>query len=94
MAAGAANEPTVRVQLTYEMSKALGVERFEVAGAATVADVVRLAEARFEDADSFRELTARAAIAVNGVLASHRKGMKTRLENGDTVTFVKAAAGG
>lgn len=85
---------SVRVELTYEMSKALGVERFEVEGAATVADVVRLAEQRFEGADSFEQLTARAAIAVNGVLASHRRGLRTKLRDGDTVAFVKAAAGG
>jgi molybdopterin converting factor small subunit len=35
-----------------------------------------------------------AAVAVNGVLVNHRKGMKTKLSDGDTVTFVKAAAGG
>ena len=83
----------VEVQLTYDMSKALGVERFEVEGAQTVADVVRLARARFED-DAFEELTARAAVAVNGVLVSHRKGMQTALQDGDAVAFVKAAAGG
>jgi molybdopterin converting factor small subunit len=33
-------------------------------------------------------------VAVNGVLSSHRRGMKTRLADGDVVTFVKAAAGG
>jgi molybdopterin converting factor small subunit len=31
---------------------------------------------------------------VNGVLSNHRRGMKTRLADGDIVTFVKAAAGG
>ena len=33
-------------------------------------------------------------IAVNGVLVSHRKGLRTPLEPGDVVSFVKAAAGG
>jgi molybdopterin converting factor small subunit len=87
-------QASVRVQLTYDMSKALGVERFEVDGVSTVADVVRAAQGRFESASSFEELTARAAVAVNGVLVSHRRGMRTELQDGDTVTFVKAAAGG
>jgi len=34
------------------------------------------------------------ALAVNGVLVSYRKGMKTPLADGDVVAFVKAAAGG
>ena len=84
----------IQVQVTYDMSKALGVERFEVEGASTVADVVRQAQDCFADASSFAELTARAAVAVNGVLVSHRRGMRTELRDGDTVTFVKAAAGG
>ena len=84
----------VRVELTYDMSKALGASHFEVEGAATVAEVVRLAEQRFEGKGSFEQLTARAAIAVNGVLASHRRGMRTPVADGDTVAFVKAAAGG
>ena len=86
---------SVTVEVTYEMSKALGVQRFEVEGASTVADAVKLARERFADAgDDFETLTSRAAVAVNGVLANHRRGMKTKLADGDTVTFVKAAAGG
>jgi len=86
---------TVTVEVTYEMSKALGVQRFEVEGASTVADAVKLARERFrEAAGDFEALTSRAAVAVNGVLANHRRGMKTKLADGDTVTFVKAAAGG
>lgn len=85
----------VTVQVTYDMSKALGVQRFEVDGARTVADVVRLARDRFGDAGArFDELTRVAAVAVNGVLVSHRRGLRTRVEDGDTVAFVKAAAGG
>jgi molybdopterin converting factor small subunit len=88
----------VQVRLTYEMSKALGSDRFEVESAETVADVVRQAEARFGDATdpkaSFETLSARAAIAVNGVLVRHARGLRTPLHDGDTVTFVKAAAGG
>jgi molybdopterin converting factor small subunit len=86
---------SITVELTYDMSKVLGVQRFELDDARTVADVVRLARARFgEGEESFEKLTRVAAVAVNGVLINHRKGMKTRLDDGDTVTFVKAAAGG
>ena len=86
---------SVTVELTYDMSKELGLARFQVDGAATVGDAVRLARERFgEKADSFERLGRVAGIAVNGVLVSHRRGLKTRLEAGDTVSFVKAAAGG
>jgi molybdopterin converting factor small subunit len=86
---------SITVELTYDMSKALGVQRFEVENVQTVADVVSQARARFsDDEQSFDKLTRVAAVAVNGVLINHRKGMKTRLSDGDTVTFVKAAAGG
>ena len=86
---------SVTVELTYDMSKALGAPRFEVDGAATVADVVRMARARFGDAgEDFEKLSRVAAVAVNGVLANHRRGTKTRLKDGDVVVFVKAAAGG
>jgi len=85
----------VTVELTYDMSKALGLRRFEVEDARTVADVVRVARERFADSDEpFDALAQRAAVAVNGVLANYRRGMKTPLADGDTVTFVKAAAGG
>ena len=36
-------EMSITVELTYDMSKALGVQRFELEDARTVADVVRLA---------------------------------------------------
>jgi molybdopterin converting factor small subunit len=85
----------ITVELTYDMSKALGVDRFEVEGAQTVDDVVRLTRTRFgEQAVKFEQLTRVAAVVVNGVMVNHRRGMKTRLANGDTVGFVKAAAGG
>lgn len=85
----------VTVDLTYDMSKALGIRRFELAEAATVADVVRMARERFAGTGAdFELLTRVAAVAVNGVLVNHRRGMKTRLEDGDVVAFVKAAAGG
>jgi molybdopterin converting factor small subunit len=86
---------SITVELTYDMSKALGVQRFELEDVRTVADVVRLARARFgEGEESFEKLTRVAAVAVNGVLINHRKGMKTALSDGDTVSFLKAAAGG
>ena len=85
----------ITVELTYDMSKTLGVERFEVEGAQTVDDVVRLTRTRFgEQAAQFEQLARVAAVVVNGVLVNHRRGMKTRLADGDTVGFVKAAAGG
>lgn len=88
------SEP-VRVELTYAMSKELGVPSFQVEDAKTVADVVKAARERFDDrAEAFADLTRIANIAVNGVLISYRKGMKTQLRPGDRVTFVKAAAGG
>ena len=86
---------SITVELTYDMSKQLGLQRFEVEAAETVADAVRLARERFGDrGEDFDRLTRVAAVAVNGVLSSYRRGMKTRLEDGDTVAFVKAAAGG
>jgi len=85
----------VTVQLTYDMSKALGVQRFEVEDAATVADVVQRARERFGAAGAdFEKLTRVTAVAVNGVLVSYRRRMKTPLADGDVVAFVKAAAGG
>jgi molybdopterin converting factor small subunit len=60
-----------------------------------VADVLRLTRARFgERAAEFERLTRVAALAVNGVLATHRRGLRTPVADGDRVTFVKAAAGG
>jgi molybdopterin converting factor small subunit len=86
---------SVTVEVTYDMSKELGVRRFEVDGAARVSDAVRLTRERFGEAgDRFERLTRVASVAVNGVLINHRRGMKTRLADGDIVTFVKAAAGG
>jgi molybdopterin converting factor small subunit len=74
------------------MSKVLGVDRFEVEDVETVADVV--AKAKVKVGPEFEKLTRVAAIAINGVLVSHKRGMKTRLADGDVVGFVKAAAGG
>jgi molybdopterin converting factor small subunit len=86
---------SVTVELTYEMGKALGTMRFEVEGAATVADIVRLTRERFgEQAAEFQRLTRVAAVSVNGVLVTHGRGLRTALANGDRVMFVKASAGG
>jgi molybdopterin converting factor small subunit len=86
----------ITVEVTYDMAKALGgVRRFEVADARTVADVVRQTRERFgAQGEVFEKLTRVAAVAVNGVLSNHRKGMHTPVADGDTVTFLKAAAGG
>ena len=86
---------SVTVQLTYDMSKAVGERCFEVATAPTVADAVREVRERFGEAGGeFEKLTRTAAVAVNGVLVNHGRGMKTRLSDGDVIAFVKSAAGG
>ncbi len=85
---------SIRVELTYDMSKALGLQSFDIESAATVRDVVEETETRFEGGEEFAKLARLAAIAVNGVLINYRKGMKTKLRDGDRVGFVKAAAGG
>jgi molybdopterin converting factor small subunit len=85
----------VTVELTYDMGKALGTGRFELEGAATVADAVRLTRERFgERAAEFERLTRVAAVSVNGVLVTHGRGLRTRLGDGDRVMFVTASAGG
>ena len=85
---------SITVELTYDMAKTLGTRRIELEEAATVAEAVRLAQERFAGEDEFQQLSRTAALAVNGVLVNHRKGLKTKLASGDVVAFVKAAAGG
>ena len=86
---------SITVEVTYDMSKALGVRQFEVESARTVQDVVHLTREKFgERGETFAKLTRVAAVAVNGVLVNHRQGMSTALADGDTVAFLKAAAGG
>jgi molybdopterin converting factor small subunit len=86
---------SITVELTYDMSKALGTRRFEVEAAPTVEDVVRITREKFgERGEAFEKLTRVAAVVVNGVLISHQHGMRTPLTDGDTVTFLKASAGG
>ncbi|MBI5506743.1 MAG: MoaD/ThiS family protein [Deltaproteobacteria bacterium] len=84
----------VTVEPTYEMTKLLKMYSFEVevADAATVADVVEKTKTKV--GPEFDKLVRLAAVAVNGVLVSHQRGMKTRLADGDAIRFVKASAGG
>ena len=85
----------IRVELTYDMGKAIGEHAFELDAAATVADVVEQTRTRFgAGGEEVAKLARVARVAVNGVLVSHREGMKTKLADGDRVGFVKAAAGG
>jgi molybdopterin converting factor small subunit len=86
---------SIRVELTYDMGKAIGEHHFDIESATTVKDVVEQTRERFgEGGEHFAKLTRVAAVAVNGILVTHRKGMKTKLKDGDRVGFVKAAAGG
>ena len=84
----------VHVEVTYEMSKQLGTHRLELEGA-TVGEVVEVVRARFSaDPTAYETLTARTAVAVNGVLVRYRDRLQTKLSDGDILSFVKAAAGG
>jgi molybdopterin converting factor small subunit len=87
---------SITVEVTYDMSKTLGMRSFEVEGARSVQDIVRMTRDKFgvERAETFEKLTRVAAVSINGVLINHRRGMHTALTDGDTVTFLKAAAGG
>jgi molybdopterin converting factor small subunit len=86
---------SITIQLTYDMSKALGVPRFEIDGVRSVREAVDKVQERFgAGGEEFAKLSRVAAVAVNGVLVNHRRGMRTALEDGDVVAFVKAAAGG
>ncbi|MCS5635806.1 MAG: MoaD/ThiS family protein [Myxococcota bacterium] len=86
---------SVTVQFTYDMAKEIGKRRIEVSGAKTVGDVLRLTREQFpRGGEPFEKLTRVAALAVNGVLVTHRKVKKTAVRDGDRVAFVKAAAGG
>ncbi len=86
---------SVTVELTYDMSKVVGTETFDVDGVATVEDVIRRAREQFgAKGAAFEKLTRVTAIAVNGVLVNYRRGLKTAVSDGDTVGFVKASAGG
>ncbi len=85
---------SIQVELTYDMSKKLGMRKFELDDVATVRDVVAQTALRFDEAEDFAKLSKFAAIAINGVLVNYRKGLRTKLVDGDRVGFVKASAGG
>jgi molybdopterin converting factor small subunit len=86
---------SVTVELTYDMSKVVGTETFEVDGVGTVEDVIRRAREQFgAKGEEFEKLTRVTAIAVNGVLVNYRRGIKTSVSDCDIVGFVKASAGG
>jgi molybdopterin converting factor small subunit len=86
---------SVMVQLTYDMSKEIGQDRLELQGAQSVKDVVRMTRERFAEGGAKFDLLSRVtAVSINGVLINFRKGMKTKVADGDTIAFVKAAAGG
>jgi molybdopterin converting factor small subunit len=86
---------SVTVELSYDMSKEYGARRIEIPSAATVKDLMSEVRTRFsERGKEFESLSRVTAVAINGVLIKHRKGMKSRLNDGDTVAFVKAASGG
>ncbi len=87
---------SVTVEFTYDMTKALGETRISLDGVGTVREVVAQVRDRFgaERGEEFERLTHTAAVAVNGVLVNHRRGMKTPLADGDKVSFVKSASGG
>ncbi|MDH5672561.1 MAG: MoaD/ThiS family protein [Myxococcales bacterium] len=85
----------VNVELTYEMGKLLGEHHFELQDVHSVAEVLDAVRARFGDrGERLTELSRHAAVAVNGVLVNYKKGKRTRLQDGDRVSFVKASAGG
>lgn len=86
---------SITVELTYDLAKVLGQRRLQLDSPATVADAVRQVRARFGDqAETFDRLTRVTALVHNGVLVNHRYGLATPLQDGDTVGFLKAAAGG
>ena len=65
---------SIQVELTYEMSKALGAERFEVSDAATVADIIRIARERFSgDLAQFEKLTRVASVALSELASKVHK---------------------
>ncbi len=86
---------SVTVELSYDMSKAFGERRITLSSPANVKAALSEVEARFVAAGAdFKSLSRVTAIAINGVLVNHRRGLKTALFDGDVVAFVKAASGG
>jgi thiamine biosynthesis protein ThiS len=86
---------SITIELTYDMAKALGVRRFAIDAPANLNDVHRLTRERFgELGETFDRLTRVTALVVNGVLVNPKRWRQTPLEDGDRVSFLKAAAGG
>lgn len=86
---------SVVIELSYDMSKAIGERRIELSNPETVRDAVAQVNERFvTDGEDFETLSKVTSIAINGVLVKYDRGMKTRLQDGDVVAFVKAASGG
>ena len=86
---------SVVIELSYDMSKAIGERRIELSNPETVRDAVAQVNERFvTDGEDFETLSKVTSIAINGVLVKYGRGMKTRLQDGDVVAFVKAASGG
>ena len=86
---------SLTVELTYDMAKLLGTQHFEIEGARTIEDVLMAARSRFQDqGEAFDRMAKVAAVALNGVLVSHRQGRATKVQDGDRVGFVKVASGG
>ena len=86
---------SVVIELSYDMSKAIGERRIELSNPETVRDAVAQVNKRFvTDGEDFETLSKVTSIAINGVLVKYDRGMKTRLQDGDVVAFVKAASGG
>ena len=86
---------SVTVEFSYDMSKALGERRLVIPNPGRVREVIAEVERVFvEKGVDFSALSKVTSIAINGVLMNHRRGVKTKLEDGDVVAFVKAASGG
>ena len=86
---------SITVELTYDLAKLLGIRRLELEGAPTLRQAVALTRDRFgAEGQAFDQLTRVTALVVNGVLASRTRGLDAPLQDGDRVSFLKAAAGG
>ena len=86
---------SVTVELTYDLDKALGVRRLELEGTPTLREALQLTRSRFgAEAETFDRLTRVTTLVVNGVLVGQGRAQDTPLQDGDRVSFLKAAAGG
>ncbi len=84
---------SITVELTYDLAKALGVRRLELEGTPTLRQVLQATRDSFgTEGATFDKLTRVTALVVNGVIAS--RSQDTPLQDGDRVSFLKAAAGG